>query len=283
MPDLPREFALPPGFPILDLTTGNQVPPIPPQDAATVALVRSGRQGMEVFLLRRVSTMAFAGGMTVFPGGRVDRADIGADVSLSGPKAEWWADQFGCDPQLAIALICAAVRETFEETGVLFAGKDPYSIIDDTSCYHLERQALVERKLSLASFLATTGLIIRGDLLRPFAHWITPAEEPRRYNTRFFLAALPKGQHADGDTSEADQAGWQRPADAIADWRDGRTQLLPPTLLTLAELIEAETVEIALGMEWPIVAIEPRIIRRHNTFYAVLPENSGVERNHKHG
>ncbi|HEX5402792.1 MAG TPA: NUDIX hydrolase, partial [Pseudonocardiaceae bacterium] len=100
-------------------------PPAVPRHAATVILARDGAAGIEVFLLRRVMGMAFAGGMTVFPGGGVDQRDADASVAWTGPPADWWAERFGCEPGLARALVCAAVRETFEESGVLLAGPDP--------------------------------------------------------------------------------------------------------------------------------------------------------------
>ncbi|GAB3915097.1 hypothetical protein GCM10029964_127720 [Kibdelosporangium lantanae] len=97
-------------------------PPVTPKDAATVVLLRDTDTGVEAFLLRRVMGMAFAGGMTVFPGGGVDKRDADTAIAWTGPSAAWWAERFSCDVPLARALVCAAVRETFEESGVLLAG-----------------------------------------------------------------------------------------------------------------------------------------------------------------
>ena len=155
--------------------------------------------------------MAFAGGMTVFPGGGVDQRDADASLAWAGPDAGLVGGAVRLRPGLAAALVCAAVRETFEESGVLLAGPDADSVVADTRPYADAAQALVDRTLSLAEFLAATGLVLRADLLRPWANWLTPEEEPRRYDTRFFLAELPAGQRADGVTTEADHAGWQRP------------------------------------------------------------------------
>ena len=148
-------------------------PPAVPKDAATVALVREGAAGMEMFLLRRVTGMAFAGGMTVFPGGGVDRRDADTSVAWVGPEPAWWGSRFGCDPRIARALVCAAVRETFEESGVLLAGKDD-AVVADAVQYADGRHALVNREVSLAQFLADAGLVLRADLLRPWANWVTP-------------------------------------------------------------------------------------------------------------
>ncbi|EWM14584.1 hydrolase, NUDIX family [Kutzneria sp. 744] len=250
-----------------------------PKDAATVALVRERDAGMEVFLMRRVTGMAFAGGMTVFPGGGVDRRDADTSVAWVGPEPAWWGRKFSCDPTMARALVCAAVRETFEESGVLLAGKDDVSVVADAAQYAEVRHALVNREVSLAQFLADAGLVLRADLLRPWANWVTPAEEPRRYDTRFFLAVLPEGQHADGATTEADQAGWQRPQEAIDDWKAGRVGLLPPTWMTLAELRDAGTVAAAMAMERQTTdKIIPKVIRRGNKLHAVLPGDPEYDR-----
>ncbi|MDV6011337.1 NUDIX hydrolase [Haloechinothrix sp. LS1_15] len=229
--------------------------------AATVILLRDGAGGPEVFLQHRVAQMDFAAGMTVFPGGGVDRRDADASIAWQGPPPEEWAAHFDCDPALARALACAAVRETFEESGVLLAGEASGAVVGDTGRFREARRALVSRQLSLAEFLTGTGLVLRADLLRPWAHWLTPRGESRRYDTRFFLAALPEGQCADGETTEAVGSGWQQPADALADARAGRTTVLPPTWVALAELAELGSVADALAAERSIRRITPRLIR----------------------
>ncbi|TCO64312.1 NUDIX hydrolase [Actinocrispum wychmicini] len=246
-------------------------PPVPPKDAATVVLVRDTAAGLEAFLIRRVVGMAFAGGMTVFPGGGVDRRDADADVAWTGPDAAWWASRFSCTEPLARALVCAAVRETFEESGVLLAGPDADSVVSDTRPYATARQALVDRAFSLAQFLADAGLVLRADLIRPWANWVTPEEEPRRYDTKFFVAALPDGQRADGATSEADHVEWRRPADAIAMWQAGERGLLPPTWMTLSDLGELATVADAMAAERVIERVMPKVIRDGSTLRPVLP------------
>ncbi|OHU26070.1 NUDIX hydrolase [Mycobacteroides chelonae] len=203
--------------------------PAPPKPAATVVLIRDGAVGVEAFLMRRDNAMAFAGGMTVFPGGGVDSRDLRADVPWVGPDVAWWAEQFGVTPELASALVCAAARETFEECGVLFAGTSDTSIVEDAAVYHQARKDLSDKSLSFAEFLQREGLLLRADLLRPWANWITPEAEPRRYDTFFFVAALPSGQDADGDNTEAVASGWQTPGAAISAFTERRSFLLPPT------------------------------------------------------
>src|SRR3954452_14793348 len=152
--------------------------------------------------------MAFAPGMYVFPGGGVDLADSDADISWVGPPPSEWAARFGCSEDLARGLVCAAVRETFEESGVLLAGPDEHSIVSDTSAasFQQARLALEAHELTLGAYLADAGLVLRTDLLGAWAHWITPTFEPRRYDTRFFVAVLPEGQAVGELAREADRA-----------------------------------------------------------------------------
>jgi 8-oxo-dGTP pyrophosphatase MutT (NUDIX family) len=247
-------------------------PAVTPKDAATVMLLRDAPGGFEVFLQHRVAGMPFAGGMTVFPGGGVDARDR-AEVAWAGPPPAWWGSRFGCDAALAQALVCAAVRETFEESGVLLAGPDEHSVVDDAARHRDARAALVARELSMAQFLADARLVLRADLLRPWANWVTPEGEPRRYDARFLLAALPAGQHADAVTSEAADAGWQAPGAALADWQAGRRWLMPPTWYTLTELSAHATVAdlLAAAHGRRIDKITPRVVRDPDGLRIVLP------------
>jgi 8-oxo-dGTP pyrophosphatase MutT (NUDIX family) len=245
--------------------------PVHPRDAVTVVLLRDGDQGLEAFLLRRVKGMAFAGGMTVFPGGGVDQRDADTSVAWAGPSPQWWGSVFGVDEPTARAFVCAAVRETFEESGVLLAGPDATSVVTDTSAYEQARRQLVDREISLAQFLTASNLVLRADLLRPWANWVTPYEEPRRYDTRFFVAALPEGQRADGETTEASDASWQRPADAIQDAEEGRRMLMPPTWRTLDEVGALGTVEKVMAEERSVAKIIPKLIRDGDKIRVVIP------------
>ncbi|WP_132991804.1 NUDIX hydrolase [Gordonia zhaorongruii] len=228
----------------------------PPRDASTVVLVRDSDAGIEVFLQRRVQQMAFAGGMTVFPGGGVDPRDRETEIRWEGPGVGFWADVFSTDDDSARALVCAAVRETFEECGVLLAGSADAAHPDPSSFVGV-REALVSKELWFAQFLNDENLVLRADLLSPLAHWITPKNEPRRYDTRFFLASLPDGQAADGQTSEAAEAKWMTAGDALADWNSGRHFLLPPTWSQLRRITEFGTVAELIAAPHRVVPIEP--------------------------
>ncbi|OCB28294.1 NUDIX hydrolase [Mycobacterium malmoense] len=240
-------------------------PPLVPRPAATVMLVRDDPGGIAVFLMRRHAKMEFAAGTMVFPGGGVDdrdrNADLGGIGAWAGPPPQWWAERFGIEPGLAEALVCAAARETFEESGVLFAGPagDPDGIVGDASVYADARRELADGTLSFADFLRRENLELRSDLLRPWANWVTPeAERTRRYDTYFFVGALPEGQRADGENTESDRAGWTTPQAAIEDFSAGRCFLLPPTWTQLDSLA-GRTVAEVLAVERQIVPVQPHL------------------------
>jgi 8-oxo-dGTP pyrophosphatase MutT (NUDIX family) len=276
--DLPNELVLPKGF----VPEHPPDPPVTPRNSATTMLIRDVERGIEVFLLRRVAGMAFAGGMTAFPGGSVDPRDTDTSVAWHGPEPAWWAERFDVEPGLARALVCAAVRETFEESGVLLAGADATSVVSDTRPYADARRGLIDREYSLAQFLAEANLVLRADLLRPWSNWVTPVEEPHRYDTRFFLAAVPPGQRADGATSEAADVAWARPGDALDEWKNGRRGLLPPTWTTLAELEECGSVEEAMSTPRTITKMMPRVVRDGGVLRIVVNGDPDYERGANH-
>ena len=171
--------------------------------------------------MRRHSAMDFVAGVMVFPGGGVDDRDRNADVAWFGPDATGGRDRFGVEPDLAEALVCAAARETFEESGVLFAGPadDPDGIVGDASIYRESRLALADQLAVVRGVPAPREPGAAADLLRPWANWVTPKEErTRRYDTYFFVGALPEGQRADGDNTETDRADWITPSEALEDF-----------------------------------------------------------------
>jgi 8-oxo-dGTP pyrophosphatase MutT (NUDIX family) len=211
--------------------------PAEPRDAATVVLLRPGGAGPETYLLRRQTSMAFAGGMCVFPGGGVDPRDFDHAVAWAGPSPAEWADRLGCDEPMARALVCAAVRETFEESGVLLAGTADSVVADTTGDgWEAERVALEARDLSLTDFLDRRGLVLRSDLLGAWSGWLTPVFEPRRYRTWFFVAALPEGQVTRDVSPESSSVAWLPALDAVAKAEAGEILLLPPTYLTLLDV-----------------------------------------------
>ncbi|GAB2692957.1 NUDIX domain-containing protein [Thalassiella azotivora] len=238
-----------------------------PRPSSTVLLVRDAdapRDGVELFMMRRQPTMAFAAGMHVFPGGGVDPRDADHDVPWAGPEPAEWARLLGASTDEARELVCAAVRETFEESGVLLAGPDGDRVVDDVSDdgWEADRQALLSRDVALSELLARRRLVLRSDLLRPWAHWVTPEFEPRRYDTRFFLAAVPRGQrarHVEG--GEATESGWWPARDVLSGHADGRVVLLPPTLVGVEDVAAASSVAELLAARRQVRPVLPWIER----------------------
>jgi len=246
-----------------------------PRDSATVVLLRDGTGGTlgpDVYLLRRAGTMAFAAGMHVFPGGSVDPRDGELETAWSGPPPSVWAQRLGCDETLARALVCAAVRETFEESGVLLAGPSPDDVVADTTAEDWERDrlALLDRSRSMAQLLAARELVLRSDLLAACAHWITPEFEPRRFDTRFFLAGLPEGQRARDVSGEADHAAWLPVREAVAEHEAGRLAMLPPTIEALRELAAHPNVAAALAAPRMVRPVLPRLVEEDGALRLVV-------------
>lgn len=225
------------------------ITPVAPRRAATVMLLRDTPAGPAVHMLRRRASMAFAGGAYAYPGGGVDPRDEEHQVGWAGPSRSDWAARLGTDPATAQAIVCGAVRETFEEAGVLLAGETPDTVVGDTTGddWEADRAALVARELSFAAFLDRRGLRLRSDLLGAWARWITPEFEPRRYDTWFFVAALPVGQRTRNASTEADRTVWIRPADAAAGYDKGELLMMPPTISTLRSLEPYGSAAEALG------------------------------------
>ena len=214
--------------------------PAEPRDAATVVLLRGTEAGPAIYLLRRQTSMALAGGMCVFPGGGVDRRDFDATVAWAGPPPADWAARLGVDEAEARALVCAAVRETFEESGVLLAGTSPTDVVADTTGddWEADRVALESRELAMSDFCSRRGLVLRTDLLGVWAGWLTPVFEPRRYRTWFFVASLPEGQRTRDVSSESSSVAWLPALEAVQAVDDGELTMMPPTYLTCLEVAQ---------------------------------------------
>jgi 8-oxo-dGTP pyrophosphatase MutT (NUDIX family) len=246
------------------LAAGDQQP-VEPRHAATVILLRDGTAGLEVYLLRRSASMAFAPGAFVFPGGSTDSRDESFDDSAwIGPPPPEWAQRLRCDEPIARALVCAAVRETFEEAGVLLAGADGGSVVSDTGTadWEADRATLLDRSMSLAAMMRRRSLVLRGDLLQLWAHWITPEVESRRFDTRFFVAAMPPGQQTRDVGGESDRVLWTRPEEALEAQRQNEMSLMPPTQSALTNIAKFATVaEVMSAAERrEVEAVLPKVI-----------------------
>lgn len=287
MADRAREFA------------AGGLSPAEPRDAATVILIRPGARaagaggadrpggadGVEVFLLRRTRALEFAPGACVFPGGSVDERDADPAIAQSrwiGPSPADLGRLLGIAAEQALALVCAAVRETFEESGVLLAGPSPAELIRDSAALGPDQHALLNGAMSLGELLARRGLKVRADLLTPWARWITPEVSPRRFDTWFFAAALPPGQEAGlgaagpGESvagpGESDSGTWWRPSAALEAARAGQITLLPPTAVTLAELAAYQDVPAVLAQRRMITPLLPTVVVEAERAWLAMPE-----------
>jgi len=226
----------------------------PLRDAAPVMLVRDGADGVEVFMLRRSTGAVFAGGFYVFPGGKVDDDDRDPAIGrlCRGRDDTGASEELGL-PSGGLAFWVAAVRECFEEAGVLLAaGPDGEAVRFDepevAARFEEARRAVHAGSLRLTELCATRGLVITADVIEYVAHWITPeGESPRRFDTRFFLARAPVAQEPLHDAAETIESLWIQPSVALERHERGELGLMPPTIANLRFLVPHATADDALA------------------------------------
>lgn len=226
---------------------------VPIRPAATVMLLRAGAGGPEVFMLQRTLSATFARGQYVFPGGRVDDADHGADFEpiCDGLDDVAASARLGLEAG-GLAWIVAVIRECFEEAGVLLARGGDGEVVrfDDEEVaarFTAARHAIHDGSRSLVELCVSEGLVLLADRLHYVAHWLTPVGERRRFDTRFFVCAAPPSQEPLHDDLETIASQWVRPADALAMCERGEIQMFPPTIACLRFLAGFESVADALA------------------------------------
>ncbi len=248
-----------------------------PRPASTVVLLRPSATRFEVFLVRRSDSIAFMGGAHVFPGGRVDPADRIRDAqSLTAGAASSAVRMSDIPSEEAIAHHVAALRELFEEAGVLLARSNGRIVtIDGDSAKRLaaHRHNLLAGTTSFADIISTEGLRLAIDELTYFAHWVTPEVEIKRFDTRFFVARAPEGQtpvHDDGETIHSE---WLDPAEAIERSRGEEIALPPPTWTTLSALAKFDSIDAVV--QWargkPIPRVQPGFLKRGDETLLLYP------------
>lgn len=243
-------------------------PDSPEIAAATLVLLRETSAGVELFMAERAKSMGFAGGMMVFPGGKVDAADIA--LAQDDALAPGFA---ALDPVDAAARI-AAIRETFEEAGVLVTVGGPVS----EAVRDHWRSRIVEHEESFADFLMTTGHRLDADALVPFAHWCPPVGlEKKRFDTRFYLARMPAAETAQHDGHESTRSHWITAAEALARADAGENAIIFPTRRNLERLALHDSIEtlIAAARTTPVVLVQPQVEMRDGAPYLCIPENAG--------
>lgn len=225
--------------------------PATPRDAATVVPLRDGAPGVEVLMLRRHGKVEFAADAWVFPGGAVDDADRALDPACwDGIDPQTLAARFGDPPDLVLGSHVACVRETFEEAGLLLARhRDGRPAHPTTASARAIRARLGERRegASFGAWLRDEALVCDLGALAYHSRWITPAQAPKRYDTRFFLAAAPTGQRAVHDDVETTDQRWLTPTEALGRAAEGEMLVWYPTAHTLRSLVDEPSVESALA------------------------------------
>ena len=250
-----------------------KVPP-PVSPAASVVILRDGAAGIETFMLVRQegSGMAFSGAF-VFPGGKVDKADGTAAWSVHAPATPEIPER---------SFWIAAIRETFEEAGLLLARTQGGGPLIDAKTAH--KIVMAERKSRVGGLdtpfidlVAAHRLTLAVDQMIHFGHWITPAWAPRRFDTHFFLVAAPVTQAGHFDEGESQEGLWIRPADALAEADAGKRTLVPVTRFSLALLASWGSVEeaVSAARKRPIVTVMPKMEKKPDGRILRIPPEAG--------
>jgi len=253
--------------------------PAPARDSATVMLVRDGSEGLEVFMLERHLQSDFAGGAYVFPGGTVDARDLDAEASgfLDGPALPGASAHIDAPPDTALGFYLCAIRETFEEAGVLLARRSGEPVRFDDAAeekrFAVYRDEFNARGGSLTELATKEHLRYAGDLLHYYARWITPEFAPKRYDARFFVATMPAGQVPLHDDVETTASTWIRPGDALSQAREGLFSIIFPTRKTLESLEEFSSADevIASTHGKDVPAVLPTVVLAGGQAKVVLP------------
>lgn len=241
---------------------------VPLRDAATVMLLRDGPDGLEVFMMRRTLSAAFVGGAYVFPGGAVDGADRTPAVeAVCDGRTDAEASAILGVASGGLAYWVAAIRECFEEAGVLLARTADGEVVrfddpDTEARFERHRHEVHAGDARLVDVCGAEGLRLTTDAIHYVSHWITPIGEPRRFDTRFFVARAPQAQEPLHDNRETIASLWVRPAEALRRQRAGELFMIPPTMKNLEFLLPHASADEALAAAaevGPPPVIQPRL------------------------
>ena len=216
--------------------------------AATVLLLRDGEPGLEVFMVKRPAGMVFPD-LHVFPGGKVDDADHLESI-CAGLDDRRASTQLGLSAG-GLRYWVAAIRECFEECGVLLATRDgrllDLASSDDRERFSAYRLAVAAGQMSMAELCERENLLLACNQVHYFSHWLTPDSVPKRFDTRFFATTMPHGQQALADTEETADSDWVTPPEALRRRERNEWQMIHPTFMTLMSIASFPTVEDALA------------------------------------
>lgn len=257
--------------------------PAMPALAATLVLLRDHPSGgFDVLLMQRHRASKFAAGDFVFPGGKIETADApaGAPAWCAGPEPREAGRLLGLTraPETALAHWIGAIRETFEEVGILLArGPDGAAPRPDPARLAAYRHACRADKEAFWAMLRTERMILATDRLVYFAHWITPEESPLRFDTRFFAAEMPAGQEATSDGKEVIAVRWLSPREALDAATRGEISLRNPTVKNLMLFEGARSTAEALGRlaGRAVPTIRPRVLEEGGTRRVLMPGDPG--------
>jgi 8-oxo-dGTP pyrophosphatase MutT (NUDIX family) len=248
--------------------------PAVPLPSATVLLLRDGEQGLEVFMVKRHHQIDFASGALVFPGGKLEKSDSDPALRAMTTGGEGLDDT-------ALALRIAAIRESFEECGILLARpKGSTALLAGAEAEAVEsrwRAKLNANSATMAEMAAAEGLTLALDTMVPFAHWITPVNLPKRFDTHFFVAATPPDQLAGHDGRESVDSIWITPAKALSEADAGRITLVFATRMNLVKLGRSSTTEEALAAARAskVVTVLPQVTRTETGRTLRIPIEAG--------
>jgi 8-oxo-dGTP pyrophosphatase MutT (NUDIX family) len=239
---------------------------VPVLPAASILLVRDAPNGLEVLMVRRHTKSSVAAGALVFPGGKVDAVDLVL------------ATEYRVHDDLLPYRI-AAIRETWEEAGIFLARRNGSDAFLDAA--EIQRLATVYRHpaMEMATIVEREAIELATDRLVRYAHWITPAAEPRRFDAQFFIAVAPAAQRASADGYEALECFWFTPDGALREADAGRALVVFPTRLNLLKLARSQTTDEALdrARSEPIVTVQPEMIVTEHERIIRISADSGYE------
>ncbi|MBW2280424.1 MAG: NUDIX hydrolase [Deltaproteobacteria bacterium] len=261
--------------------------PVQPLPASTVILIRDGSRSPEVLMLERHGKSDFLPDMYVFPGGRVEESDYALSDRVQGLTDRGAAALLTTvDPDHAMGFVVAAIRETWEESGILLAsrrGSD--QLIGGEHAAELSRHRLEVQagSRSFRDLVESEDLILAADRLAVHGHWITPEAVPRRFDTLFFATLAPPGQLAAHDGVESTDHVWTRPENALEQGREGKLRIIFPTACTLETLVGFDTAEAALAAarERPVVPCLPVFVEKDGERRLTIPEEAGYPRSYE--